>query len=72
MFPAANLLGTDRFLELAAIIYWDKVEPEREQALARKAAELRASGLNVSQIAAQFGVTKERANRLIAISDAGA
>lgn len=69
IFPDDDELGIRKTLELAALIYWDKVEPEREQDLAKRVVELRATGMNMSEVAAQVGVTKDRANRLIAIAE---
>ena len=69
MFP--DLAPSDvRFLtELAALIHWDKVEPEREKAMALKADELYESGLSMVEAAAQLGVSKDRLTRLLAIAD---
>jgi hypothetical protein len=70
LFPELTSAETDRLLELAGLIYWDEVEPEREQDLARNAADLLGRGLPVSQIAARLGVSTDRANRLLALADA--
>jgi hypothetical protein len=70
LFPDLDGEEIDRLVDLAGLIYWDDVEPEREQEQARYAADLLGRGLPVSQIAARLGVSTDRANRLLAIADA--
>ena len=68
MFPDATPEYIGNLLELSALIYWDKIEPEREKSLVDTVGTLNTNGLSLTQIAAQLGVTKDRANRLLAIA----
>jgi hypothetical protein len=69
MFPSKDRWEIDQLAELAALVYWDKVEPERERALALKADELYEGGLSMVEVAARLGVSKDRLNRVLAMAD---
>lgn len=70
MFPNEDESSLYSLLELAALIYWDEVEPERETKMVQQAASLMQSGVTVTNIAAQLGMTKDRVNRLLATAEA--
>lgn len=70
MYPDIDFHETRDILELAANIYWEKVEPELERQLTAQVAGFVAEGLNTVQITAKLGLSKEKINRLMVLAEA--